>query len=110
MNSKANVGIGGLEFEEMELEQKPTDLHANLLMETSLRYGKTATYTVPVSKLDSNVVEINFPSMDAEWTDGSSGQMFGKFKVVKETAQNEVDCTNEDYSTVNLTGILIFIA
>ena len=110
MNSKANVGIGGLAFEEMELEQKPTDLHANLLMKTSLRYGKIATYIVPSSKLDLNIVEINFPSMDAEWTDGQSGQMFGKFKVMKQAAMNEVDCTTEDYSTVNLTGILIFRA
>ena len=110
MNSQANIGIGGMAFQEMQLKQKPTDLHAKLLMETSLRYGKTATYTVPTSKLDSNVVEINFPSMDAEWTDGSSGRMFGKFKVMKQAAMKEVDCTNEDYSTVNLTGILIFIA
>ena len=79
-------------------------------MEISLRYGKTATYTVPSSKLDSNVVKINFPSMDAEWTDGQSGRMFGKFKVMKQAAMKEVDCTTEDYSTVNLTGILIFIA
>ena len=64
MNSQANIGIGGMAFQEMQLKQKPTDLHAKLLMETSLRYGKTATYTVPSSKLDSNVVEINFPSMD----------------------------------------------
>ena len=110
MNSKANVGIGGLAFEEMELEQKPTDLHASLLMETSLRYGKTATYTVPSSELESNVIEINFPSMDTEWTDGHSGRMFGKFKVMKQASMKEVICTTEDYSTVNLTGNLVFIA
>ena len=38
------------------------------------------------SELESNVIEINFPSMDTEWTDGHSGRMFGKFKVMKQAS------------------------
>ena len=43
--------------------------------------------------------------MDTEWTDGESGQMFGKFQVVKTGAGgNETVCTTEDYSVNNLPG------
>jgi hypothetical protein len=47
--------------------------------------------------------------MDTEWTDGESGQLFGKFKIVKVGASKvEADCTNEDYSVINLPGNSIF--
>ena len=47
--------------------------------------------------------------MDTEWTDGESGQMFGKFQVVKTGAGgNETPCTTEDYSVNNLPGNSIF--
>ena len=44
---ESNEGIGGLSFDEHDLMQSQTDLHANTLLETSLRYGKTASYIIP---------------------------------------------------------------
>ena len=47
--------------------------------------------------------------MDIEWLDGESGQLFGKFKVVKMVGGREVDCgENDDYSVANLPGNSIF--
>ena len=49
------------------------------------------------------------PSMDIEWLDGESGQLFGKFKVVKMVGGKEVDCdANDDYSFANLPGNSMF--
>ena len=42
-----NTGIAGLSFDESDLLQDSTDLHAKILRETSLKYGKTATYIIP---------------------------------------------------------------
>ena len=47
--------------------------------------------------------------MDIEWLDGESGQLFGKFKVVKMVGGKEVDCdANDDYSFANLPGNSMF--
>ena len=47
--------------------------------------------------------------MDIEWLDGESGQLFGKFKIVKINGGREVDCdANDDYSVVNLPGNSMF--
>lgn len=99
---ESNEGIGGLAFDEMDLLQSSTDLHAKSLLETSLRNGKTVKYEIPPGKLDGNgPYDLNFPSMDTEWTDGTSGQLHGKFKVVKIVGGEEKDCDdNDDYSVV----------
>ena len=90
---ESNEGIGGLAFDEMDLLQSSTNLHAKSLMETSLTYGNTIKYEVPPGRLEGNgPYELNFPSMDTEWTDGKSGQMYGKFKVVKIVGGAEQDC------------------
>ena len=54
--------------------------------------------------------ELAIPSMDTEWTNGESGQMFGKFKIVKvNNAGVESDCApTDDYSVINLPGNSIF--
>ena len=103
-------GLGGLGFEEMDLLQSATSLHAKTLKETSLKYGKTATYYIPQGKLEGRgPYEITIPSMDTEWTDGQSGLLYGKFKVVKVGAAGaESECTTEDYSVINLPGNSIF--
>ena len=44
-------GLGGLGFDEHDLLQSATNLHAKSLRETSLKYGKTATYYIPPGKL-----------------------------------------------------------
>ena len=63
-----NTGIAGLSFDESDLLQDSTDLHAKILRETSLKYGKTATYIIPPSKLDGRgPYELTIPSMDTEW-------------------------------------------
>ena len=47
--------------------------------------------------------------MDTEWTDGTSGQLHGKFKVVKIVGGEEKECDgNDDYSVVNLPGNSMF--
>ena len=82
----------------------------NNLKEASLKQGKTLTYFVPPSKLDGmGPYKLTIPSMDTEWTDGRSGQMFGKFKIVKVSGSGvESDCTTEDYSVINLPENSIF--
>ena len=37
-------GVGGLGFDEMDLLQSATDLHAKTLKENILKSGKTSTY------------------------------------------------------------------
>ena len=85
-------------------------LQSRPIRETSLKSGKTVSYFVPQSKLDgSGPYEISIPSMDIEWLDGESGQLFRKFKVVKMSGGKEVDCdANDDYSVVNLPGNSMF--
>ena len=104
------VGIAGFGLDEQDLFQSATDLHARPIRETSLKSGKTVTYSVPQSKLDGlGPYEISISSMDIEWLDGESGQLFGKFKVVKIVGGKEVDCDgNDDYSVANLPGNSIF--
>ena len=105
-----SVGIAGFALDEQDLFQSATDLHARPIRETSLKSGKTVTYSVPQSKLDGlGPYEISIPSMDIEWLDGESGQLFGKFKVVKIVNGREVNCdANDDYSVANLPGNSIF--
>ena len=104
------VGIAGFALDEQDLFQSATDLHARPIRETSLKSGKTVSYFVPQSKLEGlGPYEIDIPSMDIEWLDGESGQLFGKFKVVKMIEGNEVDCeAADDYSVVNLPANSIF--
>ena len=47
-----SVGIAGFGLDEQDLFQSATDLHARPIRETSLKSGKTVTYSVPQSKLD----------------------------------------------------------
>ena len=103
-------GLGGFGFDEHELIQSATNLHAKSMKEASLKHGKTLNYFVPPSKLDGmGPYELSIPSMDAEWTDGESGQLFGKFKVVKLKNGVEADCEpTDDYSVINLPGNSIF--
>ena len=102
-------GIGGFGVDEQDLLQSATDLHARTLRDSSLKQGKTATYFVPQSKLDGlGPYELPIPSMDTEWTDGESGQLYGKFKVVKIVGGEEKDCSAEDYSVINLPGNSLF--
>ena len=105
-----SVGIAGFGIDEQDLFQSATDLHARPIKETSLKSGKTVSYFVPQSKLDgSGPCEISIPSMDIEWLDGESGQLFGKFKIVKINGGREVDCdANDDYSVVNLPANSMF--
>jgi hypothetical protein len=104
-----NEGIGGFGIDEHDLLQSATNLHARTLREASLKQGKTATYFIPPSKLDGlGPYELPIPSMDTEWTDGESGQLYGKFKVVKIVGGEEKDCSAEDYSVINLPGNSLF--
>jgi hypothetical protein len=104
-----NEGIGGFGIDEQDLLQSATNLHARTLREASLKQGKTATYFVPPSKLDGlGPYELSIPSMDTEWTDGESGQLYGKFKVVKIVGGEEQACVAEDYSVINLPGNSLF--
>lgn len=105
-----SVGIAGFGIDEQDLFQSATDLHARPIRETSLKSGKTVKYNVPTSKLDGlGPYELPIPSMDAEWLDGESGQIFGRFKVVKMKGSLEIDCdANDDYSVINLPGNSMF--
>ena len=63
-----NTGIAGLSFDDSDLLQSNTSLHAKILRETSLKYGKTATYYIPTNKLDCRgPYEHIISSMDTEW-------------------------------------------
>ena len=106
-----NVGIAGFSIDEQDLFQTATDLHSKPIRETSLKGGKTVKYSVPRSKLDSKgPYEISIPSMDMEWLDGESGQLYGVFQIVKVNPSGvESMCdVNDDYSVVNLPGNSIF--
>ena len=105
-----SVGIAGFGLDEQDLFQSATDLHALPIRETSLKGGMTAQYRVPRSKLDGlGPYEVTIPSFDSQWLDGESGQLFGKFKIVKMVAGNETECdANDDYSVVNLPGNAMF--
>ena len=48
---ESSEGVGGLGFDEHDLLQSATNLHAKTLKETSLKYGKMATYLIPPGKL-----------------------------------------------------------
>ena len=106
-----NAGIAGFSIDEQDLFQTATDLHSKPIRETSLKGGKTVKYSVPRSKLDSSgPYEISIPSMQMEWLDGESGQLYGVFKIVKvDSSGVESICDeNDDYSVVNLPGNSIF--
>ena len=107
---EANEGVGGLAFDEHDLMQSNTDLHAKTLLETSLRYGKTASYIVPPGDLEGfGPYEVKIPSMGSEWTDLNSGMMYGKFQVKKLAAGTEANATGgDDYSVVNLPANSMF--
>ena len=63
-----STGIAGLGFDEADLLQTSTSMHAKILRETSLKHGKTVTYYIPPSKLDCcGPYELTIPSMDTEW-------------------------------------------
>ena len=63
-----NTGIAGLSFDKSDLLQDSTDLHAKILRQTSLKYGKTATYVIPSIKVNGRgPYELTIPSMDTEW-------------------------------------------
>ena len=103
---ESNPGLAGLSFDEHDLLQSQTDLHAKTLLETSLRYGKTAHYFIPPSILEGNgPYELKIPSTGMDWTDMTSGKLYGKYQVKKIENGEEVDCDDDDdYSTVNLTA------
>ena len=105
-----SVGIAGFGVDEQDLFQSATDLHARPIRETSLKSGKTVKYSVATRQLDGlGPYELSIPSMDAEWLDGESGQLFGRFKVVKMSGTTESDCNaDDDYSVVNLPGNSMF--
>ena len=106
-----NAGIAGFSIDEQDLFQTATDLHSKPIRETSLKGGKTVKYSVPRSKLDSSgPYEISIPSMQMEWLDGESGQLYGVFKIVKvDSSGVESICDeNDEYSVVNLPGNSIF--
>ena len=110
MHPDKSIGIAGFGLDEQDLFQSATDLHANPIRETSLRSGKTVRYAVPQSKLEGlGPYEITIPSMDTEWLDGESAQLFGKFKIVKMDGRDEKDCeVGDDYSVVNLPANSMF--
>jgi len=106
-----NLGIAGFSIDEQDLFQVATDLHARPIRETSLKEGKTVKYSVPTSQLDgSGPYELSIPSMDMQWLDPESGQLFGVFKVVKINELGaEVPCVEaDDYSVCNLPGNSMF--
>ena len=76
MNSQANVEIGGMAFKEMELEQKPTDLHAKLLLERSLRYEKLQH----ILFLQANLTKMLSKSIFQVWM--LNGQMVHQVKCL----------------------------
>ena len=58
-------GVGGLGFDEMDLLQSATDLHAKTLKENTLKYGKTSTYFIPSRELEgTGPYQLPIPSMD----------------------------------------------
>ena len=106
-----NLGIAGFSVDEQDLFQVATDLHARPIRETSLKEGKTVKYTVPKSKLDGfGPYELPIPSMDLQWLDPGSAQLYGVFQIVK-VDQNGAESRcgeNDDYSVCNLPGNSMF--
>ena len=106
-----NLGIAGFSIDEQDLFQVATDLHARPIRETSLKEGKTVKFSVPTSQLDgSGPYELSIPSMDMQWLDPESGQLYGVFQIVKVNEHGiELRCdANDDYSVCNLPGNSIF--
>ena len=107
-----NVGIAGFSVDEQDLFQVATDLHSRPIRETSLKEGITVKYSVPKSKLDgSGPYELPIPSMDMQWLDPESGQLYGVFQIVKVDQQTGVESRcgeNDDYSVCNLPGNSLF--
>ena len=106
-----NLGIAGFSIDEQDLFQVSTDLHSRPIRETSLKEGKTVKYTVPQSKLDgSGPYELPIPSMDLQWLDPGSAQLYGVFQIVKVDANGlEQRCgEDDDYSVCNLAGNSMF--
>lgn len=63
-----STGVAGLSFDESDLLQSSTSLYSKILRETSLKYGKTATFYIPPNKLNCRgQYELAIPSMDTEW-------------------------------------------
>ena len=107
-----NAGIAGFSIDEQDLFQTATDLHSKPIRETSLKEGRTVKYSIPKSKLDgSGPYELSIPSMDMQWLDPESGQLYGVFQIVKVDAQTGVESRcgdNDDYSVCNLPGNSLF--
>ena len=105
-----NLGIAGFSIDEQDLFQVATDLHARPIRETSLKEGKTVKYSVPTSQLDgSGPYELSIPSMDMQWLDPESGQLYGVFQIVKVADNVESRCNaDDDYSVCNLPGNSMF--
>lgn len=106
-----NLGIAGFSIDEQDLFQVATDLHARPIRETSLKEGKTVKYSVPKSKLDGfGPYELDIPSMDLQWLDPESGQLYGVFQIVK-VDENGVEqrCNgDDDYSVCNFPPSIPF--
>ena len=106
-----NVGIAGFSVDEQDLFQVATDLHSRPIRETSLKEGITVKYSVPKSKLDgSGPYELPIPSMDLQWLDPESGQLYGVFQIVKvnEHGAESLCDEDDDYSVCNLPGNSMF--
>ena len=106
-----NLGIAGFSIDEQDLFQVATDLHARPIRETSLKEGKTVKYSIPKSKLDGfGPYELDIPSMDLQWLDPGSAQLYGVFQIVKVDQHGaESRCgPNDDYSVCNLPGNSLF--
>ena len=92
-----NPGLGGLSFDEHDLMQGQTSTHAKSLLETSLKYGKTANFFVPQGELvGRGPYELPIPSMASDWTDLTSAIAYGKFQVKKLASGAETDAGNSD--------------
>ena len=105
-----NEGIGGLAFDEHDLLQPQTGAHEKTLIETSLKHGRTTKYFIPPGDLDGfGPYEVKIPSMGDQWTDMTSGIMYGEFQIKKITGGAEADATGgDDYSVVNLPANSMF--
>ena len=101
---ESNEGIGGLAFDEHDLLQPQTGAHQKTLIETSLIHGNTTKYFIPPGDLDGfGPYEVKIPSMGGQWTDLTTGMLYGEFQVKKIDSGREVDATaGDDYSVVNL--------
>ena len=107
---ESNEGIGGKAFDEHDLLQPQTSTHEKTLIETSLKNGQTTKYFVQQSSLEGyGPYEVRIPSMGDQWTDLTSGMMYGEFQIKKVAGGSEVDATNgDDYSVINLPANSLF--